>query len=233
MRGGGQRRFKLAFTLAEVLITLGIIGIVAAMTLPALIKNYQGYILQNQLKKAYSIIQSAVNKMNYDEGVNASYSVYSRNTLMPVLKKYFNIAKDCADAKCEIKFGVDDDGNQTVNDSYHYKTYNGKKMKNYYLDDGQIILYDSMFIMLEDSNTGLLMISVDVNGYNKKPNRWGQDLFTFQFLNNGKLMPAGAPSSSFSQANSYCSLTSENQNNGIGCAYYALTEKDYFKNLPK
>lgn len=40
-----------AFTLAEVLITLGIIGIVAALTLPALIQNNRNKELQTGLKK--------------------------------------------------------------------------------------------------------------------------------------------------------------------------------------
>lgn len=41
-----------AFTLAEVLITLGVIGVVAAMTLPTLIQNYQEQEYVNKLKKA-------------------------------------------------------------------------------------------------------------------------------------------------------------------------------------
>ncbi len=49
-----------AFTLAEVLITLGIIGVVAAMTLPLLIQNYQKLVLKNQYKKMYSQFFSAV-----------------------------------------------------------------------------------------------------------------------------------------------------------------------------
>lgn len=54
--GGGAARLKLkAFTLAEVLITLGIIGVVAAMTLPALINNKQNKELEVLLIK---IIQS-------------------------------------------------------------------------------------------------------------------------------------------------------------------------------
>ena len=43
---------KFAFTLAEVLITLGIIGVVAAMTMPALVANYQKTVTVNRLKKA-------------------------------------------------------------------------------------------------------------------------------------------------------------------------------------
>ena len=58
----GQRSFKLnfAFTLAEVLITLGIIGVVAAMTLPMLIQNYQKMVLKNQFKKTYTTLFNAV-----------------------------------------------------------------------------------------------------------------------------------------------------------------------------
>ena len=44
-----------AFTLAEVLITLGIIGIVAAMTLPAIIQKQQDKITVTKLKKMYSV----------------------------------------------------------------------------------------------------------------------------------------------------------------------------------
>ena len=50
---------KAAFTLAEVLITLGIIGVVAAMTLPSLIQNYHEKQRVTQLKKAYSVMQNA------------------------------------------------------------------------------------------------------------------------------------------------------------------------------
>ena len=45
---------KNGFTLAEVLITLGIIGVVAAITLPTVIQNYQKQVLVTQLKKMYA-----------------------------------------------------------------------------------------------------------------------------------------------------------------------------------
>ena len=51
---------KTAFTLAEVLITLGIIGVVAAMTMPTLIANYQKNMTVNRLKHAYSTLYQAV-----------------------------------------------------------------------------------------------------------------------------------------------------------------------------
>ena len=59
--GGGLRNLKQnpAFTLAEVLITLGIIGIVASMTLPAIIQKQQDKVTVTKVKKAYSIFSQA------------------------------------------------------------------------------------------------------------------------------------------------------------------------------
>lgn len=51
---------KSAFTLAEVLITLGIIGVVAAMTLPPLLSKYRSTVTVNELKKTYSELQQAI-----------------------------------------------------------------------------------------------------------------------------------------------------------------------------
>ena len=66
-RGGGQTQNlsavkKHAFTLAEVLITLGIIGVVAAMTLPALVQNYNKKIFETAFKKSVNTVLNT-NKM--------------------------------------------------------------------------------------------------------------------------------------------------------------------------
>ncbi|MFQ8626003.1 MAG: type II secretion system protein [Candidatus Gastranaerophilaceae bacterium] len=50
-----DNRFS-AFTLAEVLVTLGIIGVVAAMTMPVLIGKYQHFVLVNRAKSLFHII---------------------------------------------------------------------------------------------------------------------------------------------------------------------------------
>ena len=56
------------FTLAEVLITLGIIGVVAALTMPSLIANYQKMVLKNQFKKAYSTVFQGIRQVEADLG---------------------------------------------------------------------------------------------------------------------------------------------------------------------
>ena len=51
---------KSAFTLAEVLITLGIIGVVAAMTMPTLLNSTQGAQYRTAYKKALSVLSQAI-----------------------------------------------------------------------------------------------------------------------------------------------------------------------------
>ena len=58
---------RVAFTLAEVLITLGIIGIVAAMTMPSLITNYQKQRAVTQLKKSYTNLAEAVKRSELEK----------------------------------------------------------------------------------------------------------------------------------------------------------------------
>ena len=59
---------KKAFTLAEVLITLTIIGVIAAITIPTLMKNYQNHANYAALKKTYSIIQNAYKLVENEYG---------------------------------------------------------------------------------------------------------------------------------------------------------------------
>ena len=60
------RMRKSAFTLAEVLITLGIIGVVAAMTLPGLVAKYKDKVMIAQVKKSYAAIQNAFNSAAFE-----------------------------------------------------------------------------------------------------------------------------------------------------------------------
>lgn len=167
--------------------------------------------------------------MAYDEGQIVNSQNYGNDTFMPKFKKYFKVSKDCGTNSCE-KGSNDENG--MINVSQNYKTFNNGKMQSKLLDDGQVFINDGMFIMVENNHSGGgLMISIDVNGYNKKPNRWGHDLFTFQVMDNGKLLPMGTKGTKYD--NTYCSTTSTDTFNGVGCTYKALTEKDYFKNLPK
>ena len=54
------KNLKSAFTLAEVLITLGVIGVVAAVTMPTLIQNYKKHVVETRLAKFYTTINQAI-----------------------------------------------------------------------------------------------------------------------------------------------------------------------------
>ena len=89
-RNEGKR--KAAFTLAEVLITLGIIGVIAAMTLPVLIADYQKKVVETRLIAFYSKINQAY-RMSYAENGDTVYWVtdnktYSYEEMLDWLEKY-------------------------------------------------------------------------------------------------------------------------------------------------
>lgn len=92
--------YQAGFTLAEVLITLGIIGVVAALTLPALIQKNQDKELVSRTKAVYSNIQNAVLKSQSDYGVIGDNSLlFSPNNTSfqtaEAFSKYFNGARVC------------------------------------------------------------------------------------------------------------------------------------------
>ena len=224
------------FTLAEVLITLGIIGIVAALTLPALIANKQAKELEVSLKKNLSVIQQALIKIALEDGEPVSPLNLGNRELKPKLMKYMNVLKDCG---LGTEFGSCVPNPTSVQDaSSTYKTYNkSRDISTTVLDDGQFILTDGSMIILENNHYLFdgryrIYISVDVNGFQRRPNAWGHDLFTFEINDDGKLVPMGAEGTYFSNENVYCSKSSSAAENGIGCTYKALSDPNYFKNLP-
>lgn len=98
---------KKAFTLAEVLITLGIIGVVAALTMPVLIANYKNKVFITKTKKVYSNIQNAIIMAQQDSG-NIGDNEFLFNVSDGYLKvtenfaKYINGATVCqSDERCK------------------------------------------------------------------------------------------------------------------------------------
>ena len=85
--------------MAEVLITLGIIGVVAAMTLPSLVANYKNKVFSNQTKKTYSTILNAMNKWQYETGASDYSGVFIQSKTTKALAdeffSYLKIIKKC------------------------------------------------------------------------------------------------------------------------------------------
>lgn len=222
-----------AFTLAEVLITLGIIGVVAALTIPTLVNNYRKKQFETGLKKEYSVLLQALDMYKQDnetplkrEDTDQSLAEFKNK-----IKPYLKILVDCGDYQSgEYKGQCVLNGYYTQDKKYTYKTYSGNIANENLFDDGQIILNDGSLLLFENPGGGsAVYVSIDVNGYKKLPNKWGEDVFTFQLMNDGKLLPMGAEGTNFRNTATYCSKTSSNQFNGIACANRAIYDSSFWK----
>lgn len=214
---------KCAFTLAEVLITLGIIGIVAALTIPSLITNYKANKLRTQFLKSYSTVQQVFKQME-DDGVSLNATDYKHGTYYKVFAKYLAGVTEC---------GLY--GNECYDVSFScHKYLNMNKLKGTgitnHLDDGQLLLSDGTVLMF-DNLAGVgspVLVSVDLNGFKNPPNRFGYDVFTFQLVDEN-LKTMGDKNTMYADIDKYCSLNSKDKYNGIACAQKARSESDYFK----
>ena len=223
-----ERGKKAGFTLAEVLITLGIIGVVAAMTIPNLITAHKAHQLHSQFLKSYSVIQQAFRQMEADD-VSTDPSAHAPNTFYKTFGQYLKVAVHCGNYsanKSSVCWTIDTP----------YKTLNGKNNAwTDLFDNGQFVLMDGTNVLIENppGAPGRTWVSVDLNGYRNKPNRWGYDLFTFDFVD-GELRTMGSKGTYYSaNLEKYCSLSDTSNINGITCAHKAKTDADYFKRVIK
>ncbi|MBO6087011.1 type II secretion system protein [bacterium] len=223
---------KRGFTLAEVLITLGIIGVVAAITLSTLIKEYHKHVWVNQLKANYSILNQGFQKMMADDGVNniedtevwrtmqGGCGLYvheptsdnCKNFLLH-LKKYFNIVsvKQAGDYKFSYL-------NNTRKISYYGYPGPGKDIYTINFANGAMMVYNSFHNI---TDRGYIRevgnFELDINGH-KGPNTYGRDIFIFALDADGKLYPSGG--SNFPPEfrwTSSCQV-GVSSSNGSGCA---------------
>lgn len=202
-----------AFTLAEVLITLGVIGVVAALTIPTLIKNYQNSQYVTSLKKAYSELNQAIIQLTIENGCPGNlkctgfFETGTTNTFFgDEFVKYVKTLKNCKTAQqncfpSNTNWFFDGTGPQNTNydaeNKYKFITANGVSVS--------IINYaNSCNTPTYSTNRTGNMIEtcghmiIDTNGP-KAPNFMGRDTFIF-FITNGKgpmLYPMGGADNNF------------------------------------
>ncbi len=199
---------RCAFTLAEVLITLGIIGIIAAITIPTLVQNYQKTQYVASLKKAYTQMNQVLLQMAIDNGTPDSIADYytggDDNTVGAKIASYYKVVKVCLstqqDDECFAKFDNSYDGSAN-------STTEWNNVKNWY----KFITADGMSFSMGSYNNSCTKnngfdaapdapvtnhtcgwVFIDVNG-KKKPNNYGRDVFAFRVTSNKVplLYPAG------------------------------------------
>lgn len=169
-----------AFTLSEVLITLGIIGIVAAMTLPTLITNYRKQQTVVKLKQTYSLLNQAIVEAEQVEGDITTWnfgdkhfnSDEARNFIERYIAPYLKTVGKCYKYGCNTKYDL----NKKEYPAYlENETHTGRSI---YLENGlQIWTYTD-----SDEDPKIAGIVVDLNG-NGNPNLVGIDIFFFSVTN--------------------------------------------------
>ena len=179
---------KSAFTLAEVLITLGIIGVVAAVTLPTLVANYQKTVWVNQLKKTYSTLNEGFKQIVANEGCttlecaglsgtgnDTGFDFSNANTKDKFVKEF----------KLENVFV----GEPPSNSIYNYKV---KTLSGYESSFQEGFIPDNEYSLSGTTTSGEIIsivvaawigpiIVVDINGL-KSPNTIGRDIFMFSYF---------------------------------------------------
>ena len=220
---------KHGFTLAEILITLAIIGIIAAMVLSSLTTRYEKYKAVTQLRQAYKILSTVIQQSVVDNGEPDSWNYnlnvpdFDQKYILPYLK----ISKICKNGECEITDGF-----------YGYYQLSGQRYTNI---QASYVLSNGM-VLMTNKDTNCLVYIVDTNG-NKRPNTMGKDIFVFYLYSPGysaRLYPGALDwtrephflmnrKQLLTSTSRSCSKSSNDYHGGGGGACTALIVKDGWK----
>lgn len=180
------------FTLAEVLIALVIIGVIAAMTVPTLMNRTNNQEFVSKLKKTYSTLSQVTNKIIAEEGPVKSWEDKTIDDVYELYKSKLNNAKECGPNTGCVSQGVYkklDGGSSGLWDEH-------EGYRKLILADGVQVIFSELNLNCTKTNDTqygskdfCMFIDVDLNG-ERKPNAIGRDEFEFVLKNNG-LYPSG------------------------------------------
>ncbi len=178
---------KLGFTLAEVLITLGIVGVIAAITLPALMADTTSAQIGPKLAKAVAAFEQANQVLLNNNDVDALTDAYTISNTS--ISEYTGVLTNY------LKADVISSYTGTYDQAGDLPLITGLA--------GKLLTKDGMIFIIsglptsKQTDTGLLphkqrigAVYVDINGQTK-PNTAGIDLFAFSMWNDGSLKPVG------------------------------------------
>ena len=218
-----MRKIIRGFTLAEVLITLGVIGVVAAITMPTVIKHYKVKQTVTQLKKDYSMISNAIlmARNEYDGlenwGFHSDHSKVGVIAFAEKVKPYFKIVKDCGTGsgkECVTQDYVKYlNGGNNPNPLGRYTSDYFYKIK--IANGSTIIFYTNSDCTSDTKSCGLVI--VDING-TKPPFTYGKDIFSFAVYKNGQVIPSGKGIDPNGEKTSRCNPAA----GGIACAAWVI-----------
>ncbi len=171
---------KFAFTLSEVLLTLGIIGVISALTVPTLINSYQRKSQAVQLRKTINDIASAVDMLITEEGKTKFSATTEYANLDNFVKNRLKTIKQCSSSETNKCFA-----------SENYATINTDSTEEFKCGGNSYILANSAAICMQKTAaySGVTVV-VDTNGQDG-PNIGGRDMFTFVITKDGEIVGTG------------------------------------------
>lgn len=195
------------FTLAEVLITLGIIGVVAAITIPNLITEHQKRTTVTKLQKAISVINQAY-RLSYEENGDVTAEEAKVLGAEPYFKKYWEpYIKVLTLCKTPEMCGY--------KSQLPFYNITGTSNGSYFIHPGRVnfLTMDGFLYVVAVSggvdNNSMSSVWVDING-GTGPNKFGRDIFVLDRIPDGKgVQPYGYNFDS-NNLSRYCSYTSTN-----------------------
>jgi prepilin-type N-terminal cleavage/methylation domain-containing protein len=233
---------KKGFTLAEVLIVLGIIGIIAQQTIPTLVSNVQTQITVVSLKQAYSLLTQVFTISTLENGTpdawfTASNSDDDNQVLIDKFAPYLKVVKNCSGAAATgcfpsskmyrmlegTNYGILD------NDGYAIDLTNGMILSaGGYSGVGSSNCTFALGASTQLQNWCASFI-VDINGF-KLPNQYGKDLFGFYLTTNG-IIPQGTQADTWNPFFGNCLDGAGSIVMGGGCTAWIIQNEnmDYLK----
>lgn len=216
---------KFAFTLAEVLITLAVIGVVAAITLPTLINKYKEHELVTRYKRMYTTLNQAYMRAVAETGETANnWDDMYATALYEKIKPYLKIAEDCP---------AESNSNQrrkcVGTTDYYLRTYkhitNASVSLSTFYKWPSVRLVTGEFIVFPTSGSGVHFM-VDLNG-NAGPNQLGVDFHYFSFITPDytKIQPGARWTHGSPSQPGYCDRTKEGALSGFAgasCGFWIL-----------
>lgn len=159
---------KKAFTLAEVLITLVVIGVIAALTIPTLMKANKRTETEAKLKKTYSVVANLIKLSQLDNDMPGTWDSSNEQTAYGTyIRPYLKFAKECTPASPCTRNLYAPKGGVVVN--------NWSATTGGYLSDGSLVVFS-----FQNPAKADMWVTFDVNG-DKGPNQMAKDLFVFYY----------------------------------------------------
>ena len=203
----------LAFTLAEVLITLGIVGMIAQMTIPTLMQNVQKNVVITQLQKVTSSLGQSI-LLSIGEGNSLATPANNLATdnaaVKAFLLPYLKVMTTCENS--ELTCGL------TTTKCLHNANAGlalGASAYRYILTDGSSIGFNV-------GSAGKYRLHVDVDGPTKGRNRMGYDTFLINIDANPPALSKLVPGQYYETDGQGCA--DDNHNSGAYCYDRVVTE---------